>query len=114
MFEKETDWKEFLSEDSKQVLSEIFEAAKKHRCAYMQASDVKNAQLWSAIIELKKEISGMNELLKKIESPFRAIIAIGEAEKKKAIEKFVSEIIRPEADEEKVATQKLVESLMRF
>lgn len=114
MFEKEEDWKEFLSDDSKQILSEIFESAKKHRGAYVQARDVKNAQLWCALVELKKEIARMNELLSKIEAPFKAIVAIGEAEKKKAIEKFVSEIVRPEADEEKEATQKLVESLMKF
>jgi len=114
MFEKETNWKEFLNEDAKNILANIFETTKKHRCAYMQAEDVKHAQLWCALIELKKDVAGMTELLSKIEAPFKAIVAIGEAEKRKAIEKFVTEIVRPEEDEEKKATQKLVESLMKF
>jgi len=112
--DKQEDWKDFLSEDAKQTLVDIFEATRKHRGAYMQAEDVKNAQLWCAILELKKEIAGMSELLKRVEEPFKAIVAIGEAEKKKAIEAFVTEIIKPEEEEEKAATQKLVESLMKF
>lgn len=114
MFNNEVNWKEFLSDDAKDSLADIFKATKKHRGAYMQAEDVKHAQLWCALIEMKKDIAGMNELLRKIESPFKAIVAIGEAEKRKAIEKFVTEIVRPEEDEEKKATQKLVDSLMRF
>lgn len=112
--DKPEDWKDFLSEDAKQILADIFEATKKYRCAYMNAEDVKNAQLWCALIELKKEIAGMSELLKRIEEPFKAIVAIGEAEKRKAVEAFVTEIIKPEEEAEKVATQKLVESLMKF
>ena len=114
MFENKEDWKEFLCDDAKGTLSDVFETTKKHRGAYMQADDVKNAQLWCAIVELKKQIMVMSEMLRKVEEPFRAIVAIGEAEKRKAIEAFVTEIVKPEEEDEKVATQKLVDSLMRF
>lgn len=112
--EKTEDWKEFLSEDAKEILVKLFEATKKHRGAYMQAGDVKIAQLWCALTEMKKEITEMTSLLKKIEEPFKAIVAIGEAEKKRAIQKVITEIIKPEEEEEKEATRRLVESLMKF
>lgn len=112
--EKVEDWKEFLSEDSKQILAQLFETTKKHRGAYMQAEDVKVAQVWCALTEIRKEMAEMTNLLRKIEEPFKAIVAIGEAEKKRAIEKVITEIIKPEEEEEKEATRRLVESLMKF
>ena len=69
---------------------------------------------WTAIIELKKELEETNSLLRKVEGPFRAIISVGEAEKEKAIEKMISEIIKPTDEETQEATKKLVESLMKF
>jgi len=116
IFEKEKteDWKEFLSEDSKEILAKLFESTKKHRGAYMQAEDVKIAQLWCALTEIRKEMKEMTNLMKRIEEPFKAIVAIGEAEKKRAIQKLITEIIKPEEEEEKEATRRLVESLMKF
>ncbi|MEM7821476.1 MAG: hypothetical protein QXX38_01540 [Candidatus Aenigmatarchaeota archaeon] len=111
--EKE-DWKECLEEETRNILANIFEKIRKHKCAYMKADDVKVAQLWCAIAEMNKEIKEMTSLLRKIEEPFKSIVAIGEAEKKRTIEKFITQIIRPEREEEKEATRKLVESLMKF
>ena len=56
VFGEEKDWKELLSEDMQAELAELIERAKKHRGAYMQADDVKVAQLWSALAEISKEI----------------------------------------------------------
>ena len=114
LLEKAKDWKQFLSEDAKEKLAELLEAARKHRVAYMQAEDVKVAQLWCALVELKKQFEEMTEIMKRLEEPFKAIVAIGEAEKRKAIEKLITEIVKPEEEAEKEATQKLVESLMKF
>ncbi|MEM7825689.1 MAG: hypothetical protein QW412_02425 [Candidatus Aenigmatarchaeota archaeon] len=114
LFQKEEDWKNFLSEDAKEALAKLLDLTKKHRAAYLQAEDVKVAQLWCALVELKKQFAEFTEVVKKIEEPFKAIVAIGEAEKRKTIERLVTEIIKPEEEAEKEATQKLVESLMRF
>jgi hypothetical protein len=111
---EERDWKEYLNEEAKKVLVELLQRAKNHKHAYEQADDVKIAQLWAAIVELKKDIDKLNALLGKIEEPFKAIVSIGEAEKRKAIERLVSEIIRPVDAETQEATKKLVESLMKF
>ena len=113
LFEKD-DWKEFLTEDNKQILKELIESTKKHRGAYSQSDNVKLAQLWTALIELKKEINSLKEHLGKLEEPWKAIISVGETEKQKTIEKLVSEIIKPTDEDTKEATKKLVESLMKF
>ncbi len=113
-FEKEKDWKDFLSPEAQKIISELFEQAKKHKCAYMNADDVKIAQLWCALIEMKKQFDEISQTIKKLEEPFRAIVEIGEAEKRKTIEKIIEEMVKPETEEEKEATKKLVESLMKF
>ncbi len=114
MFGDSEDWKEELSDEAKQILGKLFDATRKYKYAYTQADDVKVAQLWTAIIEMQKEIDKLNETLGKVQEPFKAIIAIGEAEKRKTIEKLVSEMIRPVDQETQEATKKLVESLMKF
>lgn len=114
LFQKEEDWKNFLSDEAKEILAKLLDSTRKHRAAYMQAEDVKVAQLWCALVELKKQFAEFTDVVKKIEEPFKAIVAIGEAEKRKTIERLVTEIIKPEEEAEKEATQKLVESLMRF
>lgn len=114
LFGEKEDWKGMLTDDAQEVLSRIFDMAKKHKAAYIQSDDVKIAQLWSALIELKKDIDSVKEALGKVEEPWRAVISIGEAAKKQTIERLVSEIIRPTDTESQEATKKLVESLMKF
>ncbi len=113
-FDREKDWKDLLAPEAQRIISELFERAKRHKGAYMQAEDVKVAQLWCALIELKKEFDEISKNLKKLEEPFKAIVEIGEAEKKKTIEKLMVELVKPETEEEKEATKRLVESLMKF
>ncbi|MFH8086834.1 MAG: hypothetical protein QW609_03370 [Candidatus Aenigmatarchaeota archaeon] len=114
IFQKEEDWKNFLSDDAKETLAKLLDSTKKHRAAYLQAEDVKVAQLWCALVELQKQFAQFTEIVKKIEEPFKAIIAVGEAEKRKTIERLVTEIIKPEEEAEKEAVQRLVDSLMKF
>ena len=109
-----TDWKELLPPEAKEVLSEILDKTKKYRYAYTQADDIKIAQLWTALIELAKELKEVNKTLGKVEEPFKAIIEVGEKEKRKTIAKIVEEIIRPTDEETQEATKKLVDSLMKF
>src|SRR3972149_1366283 len=92
--EKE-DWKDYLAPDAQQVLANLIESAKLHKGAYTRSDDIRNAQLWTALIEMKKEIENLKEKYGKLEGPFKAIVAIGEAEKKKTIERLVADIIKP-------------------
>lgn len=113
MFEDEKDWKECLAEEDQQVLAGLFEKARRHKCAYCSAEDVKVAQLWCALVEMKKEMDEQAKLVNKAAAPFRAIVEMGEVEKKKTIERLVRDMLRPEPDKED-ATRKLVDSLMKF
>jgi len=110
----ETDWKDYLSRDAQAILAELLESARDHKGAYMQAEDVKVAQLWAALIEMKKELDSLKEWVEKSTAPWRAIVEVGEVEKKRAIERIVRDIIKPTEPEQEEATRKLVESLMKF
>lgn len=114
VWEEEQDWKELLSKDAQQVLAELLDRAKDHKAAYMQAEDVKVAQIWAALIEMKKDMDCYEQTIEKVVGPFKAIVAIGEEEKRKAIERMVRDLVKPAAPEEEEATRKLVESLMKF
>src|SRR5438552_3109800 len=108
--QRKDNWKDNLSEDAQNILSELFEMSKKHRGAYMASDDVKIAQLWSALVEMQREIIDLREAVSRIEMPFKAIVAVGEAAKKAAVENFVREIVKPETEDQEEATRKLVES----
>lgn len=108
------DWKECLCDDDKQVLSILLDSTKKYRCAYTHAEDLKVAQLWTALIELRKELDKLNELLEKLQEPWKVVIAIGEEEKRKTIEKIVQKIIKPVDETTQKIIKNLVESLMKF
>ena len=112
--DKKEDWKEFLTTEARQTLSDIFDSAKRHRGAYSHADDVKVAQLWAALIELKKQMDEVKESLGKLEEPWKSIVSVGEMEKKKVIEKLVDEMLKPTDEDTKEASKKLVDSLMKF
>ena len=108
------DWKEFLVPEAQKTLADLLNAAKRHKGAYMQAEDVKVAQLWAALVEMKSQLDCMQVSQAKAEEPFRAIVEMGDAEKRKAIERVIRDMIRPESEPAEEATQKLVNSLMNF
>ncbi len=112
--QKEEDWKDKLDDESKFVLADVLNSTKKHRYAYTNADDVKIAQLWTALIEMRKELSETKEMLGMLQQPWRAIISIGDEAKRKTVENLVKEIIKPADETSKEATQKLVDSLMQL
>lgn len=114
VFDEEQDWKDLLDKDSQQVLAELLDRAKDHKAAYMQAEDVKVAQLWAALVEMKKDMECYEKLIERLTGPFKAIVEVGEIEKRKAIERMVRDLLKPTAPEDEEATKKLVESLMKF
>jgi len=108
------DWKDCLREDEKETLQKLLDGTKKFKCAFSKADDVKVAQLWCALLEIKREIDEIKGMLAKVEEPFKTIVEIGDMEKRRVIERIVSEIIKGYDKETQEATQKLVDSLMKF
>ncbi|MBI4018351.1 MAG: hypothetical protein HY368_01975 [Candidatus Aenigmarchaeota archaeon] len=67
------DWKQFLDAADEGKLNRLLKDVARHRPAYKNADDVKVAQLWSALLELKKENERLNSKLGEIEGIFEAI-----------------------------------------
>ena len=108
------DWKELLSPDARATMAELLNRAKMHKGAYMNADDIKIAQIWSALIELSKKMDEIQKIQIKLEEPFKAIVEVGEKEKRRAIENIIRGIVRPTDENTEEASQDLVDSLMKF
>jgi hypothetical protein len=108
------DWKDLLPRKDQEMLAELLDSTRDYRAAYMQADDVKVAQLWTALIEFKKECHEIKEMVEKVAMPFKAIVEMGDMEKRKAIERVVRDFLKPTEPEQEEATRKLVDSLMQF
>ncbi len=67
LFKVSDDWKQLLSPEDEARLNEILKRIAKHRGAYRNSADVKNAQLWAAILELRKENQALLNRIKKTE-----------------------------------------------
>lgn len=74
LFRVEKDWKQLLVPEDEERLNEILRNIAKHRGAYRNASDVRSAQLWCVVLELRKEIAFLHRRLKKIEYLFEGMI----------------------------------------
>lgn len=114
LFLNDDDWKDFLPDDARQVLMTVLDGTRKYRGSYIRSDDTKSAQLWCALIEMAKEVAYLKSELQHVKAPLQAIVSIGEAEKRKAMEKIVSEIITPASTENQEAIGKIVDSLARF
>jgi hypothetical protein len=115
MFEKETeDWKDNLQPEDQKIMMELLDVAKRHKCAYCGAEDVKVSQLWCALIEMQKQINELKKQQMIASEPFKAIVEVGNTEKRKAIDRMIREILRPTGEETDEATKRLVDSLMKF
>jgi len=108
------DWKELLDEQTKQVLKEILQKTQLYLPALCASDDARIAQLWLAVALLKKELDEKTKLLEVAVQPWKAIVEIGNAEKRRTIEKIIADIIQPKDKEQKEIVDKLVDSLMKF
>jgi len=108
------DWKELLDEQTKQTLKEILQKTQLYLPALRAAEDARIAQLWLAVALLKKELDEKTKLLEVAVQPWKAIVEIGNAEKRRTIEKIIADIIQPKDKEQKEIVDKLVDSLMKF
>ncbi len=114
IFGEEKDWKEFLHPETQTELGDLIEKTKQHRSAYMQADDVKVAQVWCALAEFSLEMKKMGEVVERLETAMKGIAQIGEIAKKDALEERVKELIKPKTKEEKEQVDKIVDALMEF
>ena len=114
IFGKEEDWKDLLDNESEAELSELIEKTKQHRCAYMQADDVKVAQVWCALVEVSKKLKEVDSRLTRLESMVRDFTEIGELARKEALKMRVSDVLKPKTSQEREQVDKIVESLMGF
>lgn len=75
------DWKKNLSVEAEAELNELIEETAKHRGAFRSASDVKNAQMWCAILETNRKLNKLARRLDRIESLLDAMFERYEQEK---------------------------------
>ena len=66
-FRNEKNWKGFLSLSDEEEMNRILERTAKYRPAYKNAEDVKMAQLWCALLEMRKDTLNLNKRLERIE-----------------------------------------------
>ena len=114
LFGEEKDWKELVCAPAQEILAELIERAKVHRCAYMQADDVKVAQLWCALAEITKDIKELQAKVARMEKAFKAIEMLGDLEKRKALEERIMDILKTKREDEKEQARKIVDVLMDF
>lgn len=67
-------WKKYMNIDDEMLLNELLMKAARNRGAYRNSDDVKIAQLWCSMIEMKKEINTIDERLKRIENLLGSIL----------------------------------------
>ncbi len=84
-FNTTKDWKKYLSPKDEAILNEILEVTERHRGAYKNADDIKNAKLWCALIELKKQINTLDKRLRSIEFILSGMINRAEEEKRRLL-----------------------------
>ncbi len=72
-FNAKKDWKQYMSTEDEERLNEILRKTAKHRGSYRNADDVKIAQLWCTILELRKENLILQSKMKRIDDVFDAM-----------------------------------------
>jgi hypothetical protein len=94
LFKVVDDWKQYLPPEDEVRLNEIIRNVSKHRNAYRASKDIKIAQLWCAMLELRKENQAMYKKMKKIQfviDGFSEVLKKADAEDKailESLEKF--------------------------
>ena len=114
LFGEEKDWKEFLCGNAQVELAELIERAKQHKCAYMQADDVKVAQLWCALTEVSRQLKAVEERIDRAEVALKGIAEMGEMAKRQTLREKVQDLLKAKNKEEKEQVERIVDVLMEF
>lgn len=67
LFTRTNEWKGFLSASDERALNEFLERIAEYRPAYKNAENVKNAQLWCAVLEVLKQNRKLQERVRRLE-----------------------------------------------
>ena len=67
LFSPSKDWKQYLSSDDEKKLNEILNKIAKYKGAYRNSDDIKNSQLWSAVLEFSKENDALQKRVQNLE-----------------------------------------------
>jgi hypothetical protein len=67
LFKVSDDWKQLLATDDEAKLNDLLKKVSRHRSAYKNAHDVKNAQLWAALLEMRKENLALQNRIRRLE-----------------------------------------------
>jgi hypothetical protein len=73
LFKVSDDWKQLLSAEDEARMNDLLKRISKYRPAYRNAQDIKNAQLWTALLELRKENQALLNRIKKMEFIFEGM-----------------------------------------
>jgi len=114
LFGEEKDWKELLCGNAQVELAELIERAKQHKCAYMQADDVKVAQVWCALTEVTRQMKALEEKVERSEVALKGIAEMGEIAKRQVLAEKVTDLLKAKNKEEKEQVEKIVDVLMEF
>ena len=74
LFKTTEDWKQFMSPDDEAKLNDILRKVQKHRSSYRQAPDVRTAQLWAALLEMRKENAALLRKIQRMEFIFEGMV----------------------------------------
>lgn len=74
LMKKIDDWKQFLGPEDEKRLNDILKDVQKHRVAYRQSKDIKTAQLWAALLELRKENQRLTKKLEQMQYIFDGMV----------------------------------------
>ena len=66
-FNPAKDWKQFLTLEDENRLNDILRKVSKHRGAYKNADEIKIAQLWCSVLEMRKENLALQERIARLE-----------------------------------------------
>ena len=70
--EKGAEWKTLLGSEDEEKLNEVIKSTAKHREAYSKAENIKIAQMWCALLEMRKQQEELEARLMRLEDIFRA------------------------------------------
>lgn len=73
LFKIVDDWKQMLPPEDEKRLNAILRNTAKHRSAYRTSKDVKSAQLWCALLEMRKENQVLLKKVKRLEYIFEGL-----------------------------------------
>jgi ribonuclease HI len=89
LFKVVDDWKQNLPPEDEARLNDIIRNVSKHRSAFRTSKDVKVAQLWCAVLELRKENQAMYKKMKRLQTivdGFADVVKKADAEDRSVLE----------------------------